>query len=378
MVTIAGNGSTTFSGDGGPATAAGMNTPARLAYDGAAFLYVTDQFNNVVRQINLNTGIISSVAGNNTASFSGDGGPATAAGLSAPAGVAITSSGLLYIADANNKRIRATSIGVGSVAIIASQPKNVCAGTTINFAAFCSASGIRSYQWLNRGTSISGATSSTWSYSSPATGDSISCAVLVTPYCTGTYGISSNVLPFLADTEAAAISGDTSPLCSGSSRALSNATPSGSWSSSNTSVATVGTSGTVAGISTGAATISYTVSNHCGTSVATASLTVESCTGMRPGTDPATAGEPAGNMTITISPNPNAGICRLHGTTDTPGPVSLQLTAISGKVVYSNSSATPQSAIDEQLEFGSLPPGLYLLRVRWATASKLLLITVER
>src|SRR5207253_396836 len=63
LATFAGSGSSTRSGDGGPATAAGLAAPARFAYDGAAIIYVCDQANQMIRQINLVTGLITQVAG---------------------------------------------------------------------------------------------------------------------------------------------------------------------------------------------------------------------------------------------------------------------------------------------------------------------------
>ena len=103
--TIAGNGSQGFSGDGGPAVNAQLNYPRNLAIDGAGNLYVADSQNNRIRKIGTD-GTISTVAGNGTAGFSGDGGPATSAKLNYPYAVAVGNSGSLYIADTENYRIR--------------------------------------------------------------------------------------------------------------------------------------------------------------------------------------------------------------------------------------------------------------------------------
>ncbi len=99
-----------FAGDGGPATAALLDGPAGLAVDAAGDLYVADQGNNRVREITT-SGMISTVVGSANAGFSGDGGDATAAGLQGPAGVAVDGSGNLYIADYGNNRIRKVSGG---------------------------------------------------------------------------------------------------------------------------------------------------------------------------------------------------------------------------------------------------------------------------
>jgi len=106
--TIAGNGTRGFSGDGGPAGSAVINpfsSHAGMAVDGAGNLYFADVANHRIRKISA-SGIISTVAGNGIAGFSGDGGPATTAGLNNPNDVAVDSAGNIYIADTTNLRLR--------------------------------------------------------------------------------------------------------------------------------------------------------------------------------------------------------------------------------------------------------------------------------
>ncbi len=95
--TVAGNGTQGFSGDGGAATAAELNNPARVAFDAAGNLYIADEYNNRIRMVNT-SGIISTVAGS-TGGYSGDGGQATAAKLSYPTGIAFDAAGNLYISN---------------------------------------------------------------------------------------------------------------------------------------------------------------------------------------------------------------------------------------------------------------------------------------
>jgi uncharacterized protein (TIGR03437 family) len=103
--TVAGNGTFGASGDGGPAIGAQLANPAGIAIDAAGNLYVADTQDNRVRKVSAN-GIISTVAGNGTIGFSGDNGPAVGAQLSYPNAVAVDGSGNLFIADAVNNRIR--------------------------------------------------------------------------------------------------------------------------------------------------------------------------------------------------------------------------------------------------------------------------------
>jgi len=118
ITTCAGNGNAGFSGDGGPATAASLNInidPVGIAVDASGNLYIADSMNNRVRKVSAGSGIITTVAGNGFGAedgiggFSGDGGQATAAELFAPTGLAIDSSGNLYIADLANMRVRKVS-----------------------------------------------------------------------------------------------------------------------------------------------------------------------------------------------------------------------------------------------------------------------------
>ena len=102
--TVAGTGIAGYSGDGGPATAAQLNGPDGIATDANGNLYIVDQGNHRIRMVNT-AGIISTFAGNGTAGFSGDNGQATAASLNYPTGV-YAINGNVYISDGGNNRIR--------------------------------------------------------------------------------------------------------------------------------------------------------------------------------------------------------------------------------------------------------------------------------
>ncbi len=108
--TIAGNGYPGFNGDGGQATTAELNGPSAVAISNSGIVYIVDYTNNRIRKIN-SSGIISTLAGNGTSGYSGDGGQATAAELTFPSGVAVDASGNVYFSEQNNNVIRKVSIG---------------------------------------------------------------------------------------------------------------------------------------------------------------------------------------------------------------------------------------------------------------------------
>jgi sugar lactone lactonase YvrE len=106
ITTAAGSGVLGFAGDDGAATSASLASPWGVALDASGNLYIADYFNHRIRKVDATTGIITTVAGNGTATFAGDGGAATSANLNYPVGVAVDASGNLYIADFRNQRIR--------------------------------------------------------------------------------------------------------------------------------------------------------------------------------------------------------------------------------------------------------------------------------
>lgn len=118
ITTIAGTGSAGYSGDGGVPTSAALRSPAGVAVDYAGNVYIADTGNNVIRRISL-ANVITTFAGTGTPGNSGDGGPATAATLSAPAGLVVDGSGNLYIADAGNHAIRKVVLATGIISTVA-------------------------------------------------------------------------------------------------------------------------------------------------------------------------------------------------------------------------------------------------------------------
>jgi sugar lactone lactonase YvrE len=105
ITSVVGNGIECHSGDGGPATAASLNRPRGVAIDLAGNMYIADYSNDCIRKVDA-SGIISTYAGTTYAGYGGDGGPASAAGLLNPTGVAVDVHGNIYIADQGNIRVR--------------------------------------------------------------------------------------------------------------------------------------------------------------------------------------------------------------------------------------------------------------------------------
>ena len=118
ITTVAGNGTQGFSGDGGPAILAQLSSLGGLATDHLGNLYIADSFNSRIRMISISSGAIATVAGNGTKGFFGDGGLARDASLDNPLSVAIDRAGNLFIADSNNFRIRKVSSTTGIVSTV--------------------------------------------------------------------------------------------------------------------------------------------------------------------------------------------------------------------------------------------------------------------
>ncbi len=117
VTTVAGTGTVPYSGDGGPATSAQIHDPLGVAVDSAGNIYIADELNSRIRKVTAATGIITTVAGNGTRGYSGDGGPATSGEVNWPYGVAVDGSGNVYVADYWNQAIR-TLVPQGAGALL--------------------------------------------------------------------------------------------------------------------------------------------------------------------------------------------------------------------------------------------------------------------
>jgi DNA-binding beta-propeller fold protein YncE len=117
--TVAGTGAQGYAGDGGPATQALLNNPFDLAFDPAGNLCFSDTYNHCIRRIDARSGVITTIAGTGEEGFSGDGGPATSARMNQPYGMVIDRTGNVYVADRLNGRVRRIDGASGVITTLA-------------------------------------------------------------------------------------------------------------------------------------------------------------------------------------------------------------------------------------------------------------------
>ncbi len=312
--TLAGSGIAGSSGDGGPATAAYFNNPIGICMDKYGSIYVADEYNQSIRMITP-SGTISRVAGVGIAGYSGDGGPATAAKIYGPFDIYVDTAGYMFIADANNNRLRVVNTcllrTVGSI----SAADSVCTGTSLTLSD-TTAGG----RWSSSDTSLASIGASTGTCTLASAG-----VATVTYTATNSCGYSIATHRFQIDStpRVGAIAGvDT--LCVGVPVTFTDTPSTGAWSSSNTSVVTISAGGIATAITNGVDTLLYSVSNACGAVRASHSVFVLSAphvsaisgrTSVCPGdtlalTDSATAGRWMSSDTAILAVGVGSGIVR--------------------------------------------------------------------
>jgi DNA-binding beta-propeller fold protein YncE len=128
ITTAVGTGRQGYSGDGGPADRALLNNPFDVAFDAGGNLYLSDTFNHCIRRVDARSGTITTVAGEGMKGFSGDGGLATKARLDEPYGVVLDKAGNLYFADRLNRRVRRVDGKTGVISTLAGDGSKTYSG----------------------------------------------------------------------------------------------------------------------------------------------------------------------------------------------------------------------------------------------------------
>ena len=296
--TIAGTGTAGAAGDGGPATAAQLNSPGGLSFDVSGNLYIGDGNNEKVRKVSP-SGIISTYAGTGVIGAAGDGGPATLATFSHPNYLHCDGSGNLYVVDNGNNKLRkidplgviTTVAGTGISGALGDGGQATAAqlsfpgGVTLDGAGniYIAGDGNQKVRMITTATGIISTYVGTGSAGYSGDGGSPATAKLSTPVDVfidnnGNLLIAdqgNNTIRKVAPVNASVASlAGPNTVCQGSTITLTDVTSGGTWSSSVPAVATVGTSGIVTGVSSGVTVISYSVVFSCGTISATQSVTV--------------------------------------------------------------------------------------------------------
>ncbi len=314
--TVAGTSTGGYAGDGGQATAAKMRNPTSVDYDSKRRrLYIADYFNNCIRMVD-STGIITTVAGTDSAGYAGNGGPATAALFDAPVNVTVDTAGDLYISDHNNFEVRKVDMTTRIISCVAGNHTTGYSGDgglataaqlgvagicfdALNNLYMCSYSNIRKVDArlsviggpsiFCQGTGITHTnsfTGGTWSSSAPGVAYTAGGSGIVyglsggtatityrPPGVYATYAITSDTvkpLPIVGPISGSPI------ICVGATASLSNSTPGGTWSSVDTNIAKIDTSGYLTGFISDSVTILYSVGNDCGTTSTTKVIYIDS------------------------------------------------------------------------------------------------------
>lgn len=183
--TVAGSGAWVYSGDGVPATNADIQ-PTSIAIDSLNNILIGDRYNKMVYKVNT-SGILYRIAGNGMTGFSGDGGPATAASVDYPSGVATDACGNLYIPEAGNQRIRKVASGTTITPTISiTSGTSYASGSTVTVTAAVTDT-CASYliHWLNKGVVFATTTTTSVTYTKGAGIDTITARVV--PQCGSCY-----------------------------------------------------------------------------------------------------------------------------------------------------------------------------------------------
>ena len=371
VTTIAGNGTEGYGGDSGIATDAMINKPVALCFDNCGNLIFADEMNNRIRKIDAITGIITTIAGNGTAGFSGDSSIATAAELNNPDGVCFDNLGNLYISDYYNQRVRKvtfpyTAITLSNTLTI-SPADTVCSATEVTFtASVIASSGTITYQWYVNGSMVS-TSGSGYTYT-PTNGDSIRCVATATNPCTSAM-ISSNTIYMVVNpynVPTITIAAPASALVG--STVTVNATVTGAGSSYhinwydngglfNTTTVPVVTYVKGAGVDVITATVVPGSEGGCYDSTTSSAVSVAvSNAGI-------TSPQPSSGERVAVYPNPVSDMVHVDGDV-----VSYKMMSVVGAVLLRGDLRSGGNSID----VSGFAPGVYVLEVMGSDGGKII------
>jgi sugar lactone lactonase YvrE len=366
ITTIAGVGASGYSGDGGLATAAQFANPAGIVVSTSGEIFIADRTNNCIRKIDRH-GIITTVAGSggpHSYGYSGDGGPATAALMYAPYGIALDCANNLYITDTKNNRIRRVQLNhAPAFAGGAVETTMACAGVSKDITTLLAVNdpdSMNTETWSllvapAHGTATAG-------YVTNSTGSTVTPTGLTYTANAGYYGMDtfrvaitdceftdSVTIAVRVDTgvHAGMITGADTLCTSHTPDTLADSMAGGIWRISN-GHATVSATGAATGISAGTDTVQYVVTNGCGSDTASHAVMVVVCPSLTPAL---TAGEG-----VSVYPNPASD--------------ELNIDDLHGGAIYIISNMMGVTLLQGALDRGSnivntasLPPGIYVLCV---------------
>jgi len=379
--TFAGTGVAGYSGDGGAATAATFRHIHDVTFDIWGNMYFTDGYNSCVRKIDRN-GIVSTIAGNGTGGFSGDGGPALLAQLSGPTYIAVDKKGNIYVSDHGNRRVRRIStynrapwfVHGSTVAAVYCEGSNAIdtlmrandsnINQMLNWSLLVPPTNgtvSATYSTLSTGTTLT-PSGTTYTPDAGYVGADSFTVIVSDGSLSDTLTIFVTVIP----TPVAAPITGADTLCVGNTTTLSAPTTGGIWSSTTTTVTVGSTTGTVTSIAIGTAIITYSYSNACGTATATHTLTILPAADCPTGTATLPQGKGYG-----IVPNPTSGSMTI--VQPTPQPATIVVRSPDGRQQLSVHAITATTPIS----VSHLPAGIYIIQIITATSQWVGKVVVE-
>ncbi|MCW3123120.1 MAG: hypothetical protein JWQ38_2612 [Flavipsychrobacter sp.] len=358
ITTIAGTGTSGFSGDGGPATAAQLHNTTSVTTDGAGNVYISDYDNYRLRKITTNqlpkiTGTLKvCLGGTSTLSDATPGGTWTSLGTTVATvgsssgvvtGVNVGTATIVYDVAGNTTATTVTVVPLPTVAAITGSVSSVCAGGGTITVTDATPGG--TWSSSNANASVSGGTVTGIS------GGTSTISYVITAACgtaTATKTITINPLP-----PASTITGPSAVCMAGGIITLTDAIAGGTWSSSNTNASVSG--GTVTGIVAGTSTISYVLTNSCGSTPAVKTITINPLPDAGTITGPSAVCELS---SVTLSDAIGGGIWSSSSTTiSVSGNVVTGVSAGTGVVSYAVTTSCGTAYTTKTITVNPLPSG---------------------